>query len=77
VLLYVVLSTSPRAALVFGGPWATLVVAPMASLVWALLGPKPFPGLLPGLAATSLLLVNAGYWFYALYVIVQRWIAGA
>lgn len=52
------LATPPTLTLTLG-PLAGLIAALVSIAAWIVAGPRPFPGLLPGLMAVTVLLANA------------------
>ncbi|MCB9706333.1 MAG: hypothetical protein H6711_31095 [Myxococcales bacterium] len=53
------------------GPGAGLAAAIVASALWIVAGPRPLPGLLPGLMALSLLLINAGHAVHCAHALLR------
>jgi hypothetical protein len=42
------------------GPLAGLIATVVASGIWIVVGPRPLPGLIPGLMAMAVIMSNAG-----------------
>ncbi len=60
LLLLLVCLAGPVVAIRLGGPQAGIASAIVAMAVWVALGPRPLPGLLPGLLAIAVFVGNVG-----------------
>jgi hypothetical protein len=58
LFLFIVCTAGPLAAALSGGPWAGLGASLLAVLAWSYFGPRPMPGLVPGLLSTLVWLQN-------------------